>query len=288
MPEANTDAAPGDSGSHFFVAFKVLSPDRRAAIQAVYGFCRAADDAVDDAENAEQARRSLESVRQELRGVFGSDPLDGPSGRLRAAIERYGLPRAPFDDLLEGVSWDLEGRRYDDHAAVREYCYRVASTVGLLCVRIFGFSDGSADAYARELGVALQWTNILRDIGADLSLGRVYLPQDSLSRHGLTEADLTQPDEAARGRLRELVRHEVAYAESCYEQAERLKPRGVGSRLLAAEIMGGVYRQLLLRVERLGDGVIDQRARVGGLQRVWIAARLFAGRRIAGWMHGGR
>jgi phytoene synthase len=174
--------------------------------------------------------------------------------------------------LLEGVSWDLEGRRYGERRDLREYCYRVASTVGLLCVRIFGCREGSCDAYAEELGIALQWTNILRDVGVDLGRGRVYLVQRALCEHGLTEEDLRRGDRATRSRLAALIREEAGYARGLYAAAQRLLPREERPKVLAGEIMAAVYWRLLRRVERSAHAVLDGPARLSALERGWVAA----------------
>jgi phytoene synthase len=254
------------AGSNFFVAFRVLPPEGKRAIKAVYGFCRKADDAVDDAATESDARHALQRVTEEL-----DDAFSGAGSELSWAIERYDLPRGPFEDLLEGVTWDIERRRYDRTADLREYCYRVASTVGLLCVRIFGCGDGRCDAYARELGVAMQWTNILRDVGEDLRNGRRYLTADALRRHSLTEEDLLEGDAGTRTRLAALIREEAAYAHSCYVEASRLLPVEERPKVQAGEIMAAVYKALLQSVERAGDGVLDRRVSVSGIRRAWIA-----------------
>ena len=282
----SSDAAPRadvSGNSNFFVAFRVLPAEPRRAIRAVYGFCRRADDAVDNAADPAEGRVALRQVAERLDRAFGEVGGDGEDLELRWSIRRFGLPRAPFEGLLEGVSWDIEGRRYEDRESLREYCYRVASTVGLLCVRIFGCRAGEGDDYARELGVALQWTNILRDVAQDLEQGRVYIPSASLARHGLTEKELGCPDEGARSCIAALVREEAQYARLCFAEAGRARPRSGHGNLLAAEIMAGVYRDLLGRVERAGDRILDRRVRVPSLWRGWIAARLMLRHQLLGW-----
>jgi len=286
-PDAGSAAQTPSGTSSFFVAFRVLPPERRSALSAVYGFCRRADDAVDDAPNAAEAGRRLEVVADELERTLAGD-ADPALVPLRAAIQRFDLPREPFDDLIDGCSWDIECRTYDDTEALREYCYRVASTVGLLCVRIFGCSGTSCDRYARELGVALQWTNILRDIGADHDRGRVYLPRDALATHGLDGVPLDTLDTDGRRRLDELIHEQCDYARSCFSLAASLRPESELPRLLAAEIMGAVYFDLLRRVERAGVGVLDRRVRVPNGRRAWIALRLLAARTIGGEARGVR
>ena len=277
------NAAP--SRSHFFIAFRVLPRPRYEAITAVYRFCRLADDAVDESADRASAERALRGVQDDLEAAFAQARGDEA---LALAIRRYDLPRKPFDDLLEGVRWDLEGRRYPDREALQEYCYRVASTVGLLCVRIFGCGDGSCDRYAVELGMALQWTNILRDVSPDLAIGRVYLPAESMTRHGVTERDLVAPDASARERLRALIADEAAFARERFRGAEAAFPERHRRAVLSGEIMAEVYRVLLRRIERAGDRVLDRRVHVGSLGRAAALARVVArtwllprGRRVA-------
>lgn len=271
-------------GSNFFIAFRVLPPERRSALSAVYRFCRRADDAVDHAASPAEARDGLREVREELDAAFGGAAPQGAS-ELRAAVERFDLPRTPFDELLEGVSWDIDGRRYEDSVELREYCHRVASTVGLLCVRIFGCGDGTCDRYARELGIALQWTNILRDVGTDLARGRVYLTRQALRRHELRKEDLRRGDRATRVRLGALVADEAEYARTAFDEADRSLPDRWRGAMLAGEIMAGVYRRLLCRVDRAGGGVLDGPVRVSRTARVWVAVRALARNR---WRYGFR
>jgi phytoene synthase len=266
-------------GSNFFVAFRALPPEGRRAIKAVYGFCRQADDAVDSAATASEARRALQGVAEQLDNAFAHGKHGPELGELRWAIERFDLPREPFNDLIEGVSWDLERRRYVDTGELREYCYRVASTVGLLCVRIFGCRAGICDDYARELGVAMQWTNILRDIGEDLGNGRLYITGAALRRNQLTEEDIRTGDADSRARLASLIREEAAYARNCFAEAERLLPAPERSRVVAGEIMAAVYKALLRRIARAGDGVLDRRIGISAMRRMWIAGRLLVRRR---------
>ncbi len=259
--------------SHFFVAFRVLPPERRRGIEAVYRFCRRADDAVDEAGSPGEARASLEAVRRELDAAFAGDGAGADSG-LATAIRKFSLPRAPFEELIEGVTWDLEGRRYTTREELGEYCRRVASTVGRLCVRVFGCGDGACDPYADSLGVAMQWTNILRDVGSDLARNRVYLPAVSLASHALTEDDLKRPTAPARERLRGLVREEAAFARERFAEASRALPPAWRRAVTSGEVMAEVYRALLRRVERAGDRVLDRKVRVGAVGRAGALARV--------------
>ena len=264
------------SASSFRIAFRVLAPERRRAIEAVYGFCRAADDAVDEARDRDHASRQLAAIRTALEETFAGE---GPWPALREAIARFRLPRTPFDDLLEGVGWDLEGRRYATRQDLREYARRVASTVGLLCVRVFGCERGRCDGWAEELGIALQWTNVLRDVGVDLDRGRVYLPEDSLREHGVDEPLLrrARAGAATAGELRRvdgLIRAEAAHARACFARAAAVLPDAERARVLSGRIMGAVYRALLERIVRQGAGVLRQPPHITALSRTAIAARV--------------
>jgi phytoene synthase len=273
-------SGPASATSHFRVAFRVLPPARREGLAAVYAFCRGADDAVDEAAGPGDARARLAEVRRQLDDAFAGRTDDPSVAPLVRAIAAFSLPRKPFDDLLEGVTWDLEGRRYADAEALTEYCRRVASTVGLLCVRVFGCEGAGADAYAVELGVALQWTNILRDVGEDLARDRIYLPADALGRHGISEEGLRRRDAAARRGMDALVREEATCARKRFDGAQALLPDVDRRRLLAARIMAAVYRALLAKVERAGSGVLDRSPRVPAAQRALIALGLLLGDRM--------
>jgi len=279
-------------GSSFHVAFRILPPERRRAIEAVYGFCRRADDAVDEAPDAATARANLARAAAEIDAVFlasarhpgSGNGASAPLRELRHAVERFGLPRAPFDLLVEGVRWDLEGRTYATTAELREYCKRVASSVGRLCVRIFGCPGDRCDAYADELGVALQWTNILRDLSPDLARGRSYLPASSLALHGLGVDDLRHRTSERRERIAALVRSEAAYARGCFAAADRALPVEDRIKVLPGRIMGAVYEKVLERIEWAGAAVLDARIRVPRLSRAATALRVVARERAREWV----
>jgi phytoene synthase len=273
----------------FYYSFLVLPPARRHAIIAVWDFCRAVDDAVDEAaggtgplppEARARAARELEAWRLEIARAFeGGEPAT-PEGRaLAPLVAAFGLPRTPFDDLVDGVEMDLDGRRYETFDDLIEYCRRVASAVGLICLDIFGARDPGARDYAVHLGLALQLTNIIRDVGADLAQGRVYLPQEDLRRFGCTEDDLRAGQVTAP--VRALLAFECQRTRELYAKASRSLPRADARRLVAAEIMGGIYFDILERIERAGFDVFSSRIRVPRPVRALIALRTWA-RSLAG------
>lgn len=239
----------------FYYAFLALPGAKRKAIIAVWDFCRAVDDSVDLAPTAAAAAAAVESWRAELDRIFGRQEPLTPAGRhLQPLVDRFHLAREDFDDLVDGIAMDATPRRYDTFAELEPYCHRVASAVGLVCVRIFGYRNPVVRDYARDLGVALQLTNILRDVGVDFRRGRVYLPAEDLQRFGCTDADLARAvDEAAHGlrneRLRSVLEHQAARARVFYSRAVRALPADEGPNLVAAEIMREVYSELLRRIE---------------------------------------
>ncbi len=268
----------------FYYSFLVLPAEKRRAIVAVWDFCRAVDDEVDE---AREGRASLQRWRQELDACYATDSpnLVTPQGRaLRPFIRHFNLPRGAFKDLIDGVEMDLTQTRYPTFADLHQYCLRVASAVGLVSVEIFGYRDPATRTYASELGVALQLTNILRDVPVDFARGRIYIPMEDLDRFGVTEADLRAACAAGRGvpstRMRDLLADQAARARRYYARARVALPREDAHRLVAAEIMSGIYRGILTRIERSGYDVFTKPVRVPRPARAWIAATTWARTRL--------
>ena len=262
--------------TNFYYSFLVLPPEKRSALIAVWDFCRAVDDAVDEAP-ADDAPRQVAAWRAEVAACFEGRPPGTRQGRaLQPLIARFRLPRAAFDALIEGVEMDLVTARYETFADLHEYCRRVASAVGLMCVEIFGYDDPAARTYASELGIALQLTNILRDVPGDLARGRVYIPQDELRAFGCTEEDLRREAAAAGGgvrseSVRQLLRHQAERARTYYARAAAALPRADARRLVAAEIMGAIYFAILERIERNRYDVFSRVIRIPRPRRALIA-----------------
>jgi len=268
--------------TNFYYSFLVLPPARRGAIVAVWDFCRAVDDAVDDAGNADAARAEVARWRAELSAVFGGGVPATPQGRaLAPLVPQFNLPRSAFDALIEGVEMDIGSRRYETFEELYEYCIRVASAVGLICLEIFGYGDPRSRQYATDLGVALQLTNILRDVPEDLARGRVYIPQADLRRHGCSEEDLARESaQAGHGvrsaEVKALLRQQADRAREYYKKAAAGLPRTDAQRLVAAEIMGAIYRGILGRIERADYDVFSHVVRIPRPQRALIAASTWA------------
>ena len=264
--------------TNFYYSFLVLPAEKRAAIVAVWDFCRAVDDAVDEA-GIGDAAAEVAVWREEVRTCFeGGTPSTSQGRTLQPVISRFKLPRSAFDALVEGVEMDVGARRYATFADLYEYCIRVASAVGLMCVEIFGYQDPRARQYATELGIALQLTNILRDVPGDLVRGRVYIPQEDLSRFEVTEADLER-EAASPGRgvqspaVRALLRHQAERAREYYARAAAALPSVDARRLVAAEIMGAIYLAILEKIESRGYDVFSEVVRLPRPRRALIALR---------------
>ena len=260
----------------FYYSFLVLPADQRRAIIAVWDFCRAVDDAVDEdgpvAAGSPTGRPAIAFWREELARAFdGRTPTTTQGRGLQPFIAPFDLPRQAFEDVIDGVAMDLDTTRYRTFDDLFEYCRRVASAVGLICIRIFGCTSQRACEYALNLGVALQLTNILRDVKDDLRRGRVYLPLDDLQACGCTVGDLaagsvTEP-------VRRLIEFECRRAREFYQRAKDALPPGDRKRLVAAEIMRAVYFETLTRIERSGHDVFAARARVPKPRQALIALR---------------
>jgi phytoene synthase len=263
------------SGTNFYYAFRVLPAEKRSALCALYAFCRVVDDCVDEAGGGGEAglQRWLEEVDRCYAGRAETD-----LGReLAEAVARYPVPRRCLEDIVAGCRMDLTTRRYATFADLRLYCERVASAVGLASIEIFGYSDPRTRSYAVELGLALQLTNILRDIAPDAARDRVYLPLEDLARFGVTQAQLLaaarDPDQPRPASLDDLLAFEAERTRAHYAAAAACLPECDRRAMLSAEIMGAVYRALLEEWIGRGHPVGGPRVALGRPRKVWIALR---------------
>ncbi len=238
------------SASNLALAFIMLPREKRDAMSALYAFCRAVDDVADEESHpVEQRRAALAGWREDIRRACdGGTPVMPTNLEFQPVIQKFKLPFALFDELIQGCEMDLEKTRYTDIAELELYCYRVASVVGLLSIQIFGYKSAPPRAYAIALGKALQFTNILRDVGNDAQRGRLYIPQSELDRFGV------KPEEILRGeysdRFHALAKDFARRAREYYDEANRQLPREDRQSMVAAELMGAVYWRLLLKLER--------------------------------------
>lgn len=267
------------SRSNFFYAFLFLPRPQRQAIFAVYAFCRMVDDAVDQSGDRSIQRQELVRWRDEVARAFDGVPLHPAGERLQQVVRAFPVPRQALLDVIAGVEMDLDHATYATFDDLYPYCYRVASAVGLCCIEIFGYRNPQARQYAVDLGIALQLTNILRDVEIDARMGRVYLPQEDLRRFGVRAADL----EAGRHSpgFVELMRWEASRAREYYTRAWAALPAEDRRRLFAAEIMGHTYFALLRAIEARDYRVFGTRVTVPAPRRLAIALRHWLGSRLA-------
>ena len=258
----------------FYYSFFALPADKRSAIVAVWDFCRAVDDAVDEPGGQDPAA-ALAHWREEVARLYeGHEAMTTQGARLAPFIAAFKLPRSAFEDLIDGVAMDLQCNRYETFEALRQYCLRVASAVGLICVEIFGYRDVHTRDYAIDLGIALQLTNIIRDVAPDLERGRVYIPAEDLRRFDCTEDDLKAG--VVTDNVRRLLAFQVERARRFYRKADSTLPRRDERGMIAARIMGAIYSSLLRSIERAGYDVFRQRVRVARPRQAVIAAITWA------------
>lgn len=271
----------------FYYSFLVLPAEKRRAIVAVWDFCRAVDDAVDEApEGTREAQ--VRAWREELARCFdGGAPHTAQGRALQPLIQPFNLPRSAFEALIDGVEMDLHACRYATFDDLYQYCIRVASAVGLMCIEIFGYDDPASKQYAVDLGVALQLTNILRDVPGDLQRGRIYIPLEDFARFGCHERDLGAEAMHAGGGVRsaavkELLAFQAQRARDYYRRADAVLPRRDARKLVAARIMGAIYRGILDRIEAADYDVFTHVIRVPRPRRALIAAATWARTAVTG------
>lgn len=267
---------------NFYYAFVALPQQKRDAICAVYAFMRHADDLSDDESLSLEARRAamrawLDQWHKASQGGPVADPV---FLALADAQAKFGIPSKLLDQLVEGTTMDLQRAAtpggYDTYATFQDlyrYCYLVASVVGLVCIRIFGYSDSRAEKLAEETGIAFQLTNILRDVREDVERKRVYLPLDEMKRHGVSMENLVSLPSRLAPNQRELIAGMAARAEHYYESGHALLPLIDADSRAALWVLISIYHRLLRQIERGGYEVFARRASVPKMMKLWILAR---------------
>jgi phytoene synthase len=259
------------SGSSFYYAFLFLPPPRRAAITALYAFCREVDDVVDECSDPSLARIKLAWWQTEIQKLFDGAPSHPVTRALQPFVADFDLPQQHFSEIIEGMEMDLIQNRYLDFKALDSYCYRVAGAVGLLSARIFGMTDPATLRYAEKLGLALQLTNIIRDVGEDARKGRIYLPVNELQRFGVPAADILNGRYSPA--FTELMQFQTARAQATYDEALSLLPKADHKAQRPGLMMGTIYRTLLTEIESENFQVLHQRITLTPLRKLWLAWR---------------
>ncbi len=274
-PQQYVQDKAAKSGSSFYYAFLFLPPPRRAAITAFYAFCREVDDVVDEVHEPSVAAAKLDWWRGEVAQAFAGQASHPVMQALMPHVAAYQITPSHLLEVIRGCQTDLTQTRFLDYAALRQYCHLVAGVVGEVAANIFGREEEATVRYAHQLGLAMQLTNIIRDVGEDARRGRVYLPLDELLGHDVKAHEILRR-EAPWGyseRFTALMRTQAQRAHATYEQAFALLPAKDHQAQKPGLMMANIYRALLVEIEHNGFQVLHQRTSLTPLRKLWIAAR---------------
>ena len=266
------DKASG-SGSSFYYAFLFLPPPRRAAITAFYAFCREVDDVVDETADPSVAAAKLQWWRGEVAQAYAGQPSHPVMQALMPLASTFGIQAAHLSAVIEGCQTDLDQTRFLDYAALQRYCHLVAGVVGEVAANIFGRTQDATVAYAHQLGLAMQLTNIIRDVGDDARRGRIYLPVSELQRFDVKAHELLKR-EAPWGyseRFQALMQFQSERAHAAYDAAMQLLPSADRTAQKPGLMMANIYRTLLREIESQRFAVLHQRTSLTPLRKLWIA-----------------
>lgn len=257
------------SKSSFYYAFSVLPKEKKEAIYTLYSFCRQTDDIADGNQPVSNKHNLLDRWEYDLFNQF-----DGKSHthfhKLWKTAERFRIPLEYFIELIKGVRMDLMQSRFSDFEELKTYCYRVASIVGLMSIQIFGYKDERVQEYAINLGIALQLTNIMRDVGIDADMGRVYLPLEEMDRFGVSEKDI-RAKKFTQG-FRDLMQYQHERANHFYQRATELLPTKERLNMIPSQIMKNIYYHLLNTLQKKHFNVLNQKIEVPKFVKISIAA----------------
>jgi 15-cis-phytoene synthase len=263
------------SGSSFYYAFLFLPPPRRAAITAFYAFCREVDDVVDEVADAGVAATKLQWWRTEVTQAYAGNPSHPVMRALLPLAADHGIELRHLQAVIDGCQIDLEQTRFLDYPALQHYCHLVAGIVGEVAANIFGRSADATVQYAHRLGLAMQLTNIIRDVGDDARRGRIYLPLSELQRFEVKANELLRRESpwGYSERFTALMRFQAARAHAAYDEAVALLPASDRVAQKPGLMMANIYRTLLREIEAQGFKVLHQRTSLTPLRKLWIATR---------------
>ena len=259
------------SGSSFYYSFLFLPEQQRQAIMALYAFCREVDDTVDEISDENVARTQLEWWRQEISQTFKGQATHPVGKALQIALQHFDLHEEYFMEIIDGMEMDLNQFRYLEFKHLALYCHRAASVVGLLSVEIFGYKDRNTLKYAENLGMALQLTNIIRDVREDAERGRIYLPQEDLMQFNVKEQDLLNLKSTPE--FIKLLKFQTTRAKQYYQQAMQLLPDTDRYTQRTGLIMAAIYQATLDEIERDNFQVMEHRVSLTPVRKLWIAWR---------------
>jgi phytoene synthase len=274
-PEQYVQDKTARSGSSFYYAFMFLPPPQRAAITAFYAFCREVDDVVDEAGDASVAASKLAWWRKEVAAAYAGAPTHPVTRALLPLAGDYSIEAAHLNAVIDGCQIDLEQSRFLDYAALQRYCHLVAGVVGEVAANIFGRTEAATVQYAHRLGLAMQLTNIIRDVGDDARRGRIYLPMEELKRFDVKAQELLrrEPPWGYSDRFVALMKFQAERAHAIFDEALALLPAADREAQKPGLMMANIYRTLLREIESHGFQVLHQRTSLTPLRKLWIAAR---------------
>jgi 15-cis-phytoene synthase len=270
-PEQYVQDKAARSGSSFYYAFLFLPPPRRAAITAFYAFCREVDDVVDEVSDPAVAATKLAWWRKEVATGFGGNPTHPVMKALLPHTQAYGIEAAHLLAVIDGCQMDLDQSRYLDYAGLAHYCHLVAGVVGEVAAGIFGRTDPATTAYAHRLGLAMQLTNIIRDVGDDARRGRIYLPLSELKQFDVKAQEILNRGYSER--FTALMKFQAERAHRLYVEAFALLPDADRVAQKPGVMMANIYRTLLREIEADQFQVLHQRTSLTPLRKLWIAMR---------------
>ena len=268
-----------ENARNFYYTFRPLPAEKRRAIYAVYAYCRLCDDIADGDLPVGEKYRGFAAIRENLQ----SGNLSGEHALLYQALhdaaQKFQIPYRYFEEILQGVEMDMVKNRFANFGELREYCHKVASVVGLVCIRIFGYEDPRAEEHAVEMGLAMQLTNILRDVKEDADRGRIYIPLDEMRQFRYTEAELHR-GEVSEG-FTALMAYQTARARTYFDNSRQLFPLVSADARACPKLMHATYSGILDRIERAGFDVFERRIGLSTSTKMLLLARLWAGSLLA-------
>ncbi len=272
--EREADLVTRNSRTNFYYSFSILPKHQRKAISILYAFCRITDDIVDEGEDREEKTATLKRWAHELELGLRNESRFPLLNQLNAIAQRFHIPVEHFFALIDGMQMDLDKQRYETFDELYEYCYKVASTVGLMCSEIFGYKNERTKQYAIKLGIALQLTNILRDVRHDAERGRIYLPLEDLRRFGYSEAQLLRRERTPA--FERMMRFEYERARSYFIEARLCLAQEDRLSFFAARIMDRIYSRILDRIEQRNFDIFASKISISTASKLWIVLKEYS------------
>ncbi len=272
-PEQYCQQKAASSGSSFYYSFLFLPAEKRKAITALYAFCREVDDIVDDCVDPGIAETKLNWWREEINALYQGEAKHPVTQALHQSMQHFDLHREYLEEIIDGMQMDLHINRYKSFKDLQLYCHRVAGVVGLLAVEIFGYKERDTLKFAEGLGLALQLTNIIRDVREDASRDRIYIPLDELQRFNVKESDLQLPTTTEP--VRALLEFQTQRAQQYYHTALSSLAASDRYNQVSSLIMAAIYQALLTEITKDKYQVLEHRIKLTPVRKLWIAWKTY-------------